>query len=362
MTTEEIFELNIESPDGELVRRSRERWDCVAKPIRGLGVMEELVTRIAAAQGKLFPDIRKKAHIIMCADNGVFVEGVSQTGQSVTRDVAALMGKGRSSVCVMAKDYPVDLFIYDVGINSAEVPEGLVDAKRARGTADFVREPAMSEEVCLAAISTGIEAVKKISAQGYGIISTGEMGIGNTTTSTALLCALNGLAPAEVTGRGAGLSDEGLRKKIDVIERGLTLHRGERAAEKISSKEEAFEALRCLGGLDIAGLAGVFIGGALCSIPIVIDGLISAAAALCAELMVPGVKEFMLASHMGREKAMEAAMRRLDLKAVIHAELALGEGTGAVLSLPMLDMALNLYSKGISFEEMNLERYERFDR
>ncbi|MCR4738789.1 MAG: nicotinate-nucleotide--dimethylbenzimidazole phosphoribosyltransferase [Lachnospiraceae bacterium] len=359
MTSDDLFSLKIQAPDEEILRLSRERWDLVAKPVDGLGYFEGLIGRIAAMQGKLCPDIEKKALIIMCADNGIVNEGVSQCGQEVTYDVASLMGRKKSSVGVMTGNYPLDIFTYDVGINSDTSPEGVINRKVRKGTADFLKEPAMSRDECLEAVNTGIGAVRDLRERGFGILATGEMGIGNTTTATALLCAMTGALPGKVTGRGAGLKDDGLIRKIRVIEQGLKLYTGGR---KASSRNEAFEALRCLGGLDIAALAGVYIGAAVYRIPVVIDGLISASAALCAERMVPGCRDYMIASHLGKEGAMSLVFEELELKPVIHADLSLGEGTGAVLLFPLLDMALELYLRGTSFSDTPIDRYERFDR
>ncbi len=361
MTKEELFEIKIECPSGEIYEESRKRWDSIAKPIDGLGKFEKIVSKVAATSGIVFPDIEKKALIIMCADNGIYEEGISQTDQEVTQNVAGLMGAEKSSVGSMTKNYPVDFFVYDVGIDSQNTPQGVTDAKVRRGTRNFLKEPAMTSAECLAAMQTGIGAAKKCRGEGYGIIATGEMGIGNTTTSTALLCAVKGLDPKEYTGRGAGLSDEGLSNKIRVIEEGLRLHIKQKERDGITSKEEAFDALTRLGGLDIAGLVGVFIGGATEGIPVVIDGLISGAAALLADRIVPGCRDYMIASHLGREKGMQVILDDLGLDAVINADLALGEGTGAALLFPMLDMAMSLYLDGTSFGETQIDQYERFD-
>ncbi len=359
MTTDELFSIKIDKPDSKTGEKCKKRWDALAKPIDGLGELEASLCRISSVTGRVIPDIKKKALIIMCADNGIVKEGVTQTGQEVTGQVASLMGKGKSSVGVMKGDYPLDILVYDVGINSDDTPEGVIKKKLLKGSADFLEEPSMSPDICLAAIGTGIDAVRECAGKGYGIIATGEMGIGNTTTSTALACAFLKLPAKELTGRGSGLSDEGLEKKIRVIEKGLELYT---KGEKITGKEEAFEVLRCFGGIETAALTGVFIGGALYHIPIVIDGVISAAAAYTAELLIPGCREYMLASHLGREKAMRLLLEGLGLKAMIHSNLALGEGTGAILLFPMLDMAANLLQNGTSFDDTKILRYERFDK
>ncbi len=362
MTKDELFSIKISEPDGEIYRKSKDKWDSIAKPIDGLGYFEDMVCRMAAIHGNISPTLEQKSVIIMCADNGVFEEGVSQTSQRVTRDVAELMGEKKSSVGIMCGKYPIDFQVYDVGINSDDTPVGVIDAKIRRGTANFLKEPAMDEKECLEAIETGIRAVKKCRDRGCGIIATGEMGIGNTTTSTALLCALKGLDPMNYTGKGAGLTESGLARKIVVIQQGIKLYRGEKAGQEVTLGSEALEILRSLGGLDIAGLTGVFIGGAIYHVPIVIDGLISAVAALVAKMLVPGCQWYIFASHKGREKGMEIILEELGLKPIFHADLALGEGTGAVMLFPLLDMTMALYQGGTFFGDTQIDQYERFDR
>ncbi|MCR5674104.1 MAG: nicotinate-nucleotide--dimethylbenzimidazole phosphoribosyltransferase [Lachnospiraceae bacterium] len=360
MTTEELFSLRIRVPAEDVRQQARKQWDAVMKPIDGLGDFEKMICRIAAVRGTTDPDITRKALIIMCADNGVVVHGVSQTDAHVTNDVAVMMGQRKSSAGIMAGAFPVEILTVDVGIASDRTPAGVIDRKVRKGTADLLTEPAMTAEECLQAIETGIEMARLCSEKGIGLIATGEMGIGNTTTSAALVCATTGASPAEVVGRGAGLSDEGLRTKLSVVEDALAFHFGARHAGCADSPDGAFEALRRVGGLDIAGLAGVFIGGATLGIPVVIDGLISAAAALCAERMVPGCRASMIASHSGRERGTAAVLRELGLRPVIDADLALGEGSGALMLFPLLDMAMSLYRDGTRFDGSGIDPYERF--
>ena len=358
MTKQELFHIGITEPDRGIYDAAKRRFDRFAKPIDGLGDAENLICRIAAIQGKELPDISKKVLVILCADNGVVREGVSQTDQSVTAAVASLMAEGRSSVGAMTRAYPLDILPVDIGIDSDVPVPGILNCRIARGTGNIVREPAMTEGECLQAIETGIGLARECADKGYGLIATGEMGIGNTTTSTAVFCALTGEEPEQVTGRGAGLTDEGLARKIDTIRRALTFHGW--YGKEAEDPEEAPEVLRRLGGLDLAGLAGLYIGGARYRIPVVIAGFISAVAALLAERILPGTAAFMIASHTGRERGTARALEQLDLKPLIDADLALGEGTGAVLLLPMLDMAMSLYCHGVSFEETQITAYERY--
>ena len=352
--------INIVPFDKDKYDEIRVRWDSIAKPLNSLGRFEDITARIGAVQGSAEIDIRKRAVIIMCADNGIVTEGVSQSGQDVTRAVAEWMGRGESSVCQMAKEVNADTIPVDVGINMEGSPKGVIDRKVMKGTRNFAHEPAMTEDECMQAIEAGIDIVCDCSARGYRLLATGEMGIGNTTTSSALAAALLGLDAEMVTGRGAGLSTDGLRKKTQVIRDALEKYDPADEAGR-SSPEYAMHMLSCVGGLDIAGLAGVFIGGAMNHIPVIIDGFISAVAALIAERLVPGTRNFMIASHLGKEPGMKYILDILGLEPVIDGMLALGEGTGAVMLMPLLDTVLALYSKGLSFADTTVEQYQDFE-
>ena len=362
MTKEELYSMKTEAPDRDVEVLAKQRWDSLVKPIDGLGAFEEMICRIAGIQGKTSPTLSRKGLIIMCADNGVVEEGVTQTGQSVTYDVAEMMGERRSSVGRMTMHYPLDIFPYDVGINTKDTPKGVINRKIRQGTANLLKGPAMTEQECLAAIGVGLEAVRDCHSKGYDIIATGEMGIGNTTSSAALLSALTGEKPERFTGRGSGLPDAGLERKKQVIRDAVRLHRGAKAGTPVKTAEETLQVLTALGGLDIAALVGVFLGGAVCRIPIAIDGLISAVSAYTAELFLPGCRDYMIASHSGKEKGTERILTELSLTPVLQADMALGEGTGAVLLFPMLDMALSLYLDGTTFQDTDIAKYERFGK
>ena len=352
--------IRIDPFNQERYNEIRSRWDGVAKPLDSLGRFEDITARIGAVHDSDDLDIKKRAVIIMCADNGVVEEGISQSGQDVTAAVAGWMGKGKSSVCRMAKTCKADTIAVDVGINMDGTPKGVLDRKVMKGTRNFAHEPAMTEDECMQAIDAGIDIVGECSTRGYKLLATGEMGIGNTTTSSALAAALLGLEAADVTGRGAGLSNSGLSKKIRVIQDALDRYCPEDDVD-IRSPEYASQMLACVGGLDIAGLAGVFIGGALFHIPVIIDGFISSVAALVAERLAPGTRNYMIASHIGSEPGMKYILDELGLKAVIDGNLSLGEGTGAVLLMPLLDTVLSLYTDGLEFRETTVEQYHRFD-
>lgn len=346
------MEFKIDIPDKKIEQEIKANWDRVAKPLDGLGEFEGLLARIGAILGSSEIDIGKKAVIVMCADNGVVAEGVSQSGQEITAAVTENLGKRNTSVCKMAKAVGTEIFPVDVGVNTDRIFPGVISRKVKKGTSDFLLEPAMSEEEAMQAVRVGMELVKECKEAGYTLLGTGEMGIGNTTTSAAMAAALLSVSPEIVVGRGAGLSDEWLATKRRVIADAL---------EKYQLRgTEPMRILCSVGGLDIAGLCGVFLGGAKYHMPIVADGVISAVAALTAERLCPGTKEFIIPSHKGKEPASELLMRELGLYPVIDAGLALGEGTGAVMMFSLLDIAMTLYETGATFADFEIEEYHRF--
>ena len=246
--------FEIELPDKNIEQEIQKNWDRVAKPLDGLGAFEGFSARIGAILGSPKIDIQKKAVIVMCADNGVVAEGISQSGQEVTAAVTENLGKRNTSVCKMAKAVGADVIPVDIGVCADHGFPGVLDRKVKKGTKDFLKEPAMTEAEALQAIETGMELVKECKAAGYTLLGTGEMGIGNTTTSAAMAAALLGAAPKTVVGRGAGLSDAGLARKTEVIAEALEKYQ--------LQQNEPMRILCSVGGLDIAGLCGVFLGGA----------------------------------------------------------------------------------------------------
>lgn len=362
MTKEEFFGIIIEKPDDEAYKKAKSVFDSLAKPIDGLGLFEHMICTIASNQRTDRPDISSRGLVIMIADNGVTAEGVSQTSADVTLSVARLMGMNKSTVGVMAENQKFSIIPVDIGIDYDQMIPGVIDKKVAKGTGSITTEPAMSEADCLLAIERGMSVADMCNERGIKIVATAEMGIGNTTTSSALLCALSGRAPVDVTGRGAGLSDEGLQTKTHVIERSLRYHKLNNTNARELTPAYALHALSCVGGLDIAGLTGLYTRCAQLGITTVIDGLISAVAALVAVAVHPMVKGYLLASHSGKEKGCRMALDMLGLSPAIDADLAVGEGTGAVMLFPLLDMVMNVYNNGTVFADTDIAQYKRFDR
>ncbi|WP_343209157.1 nicotinate-nucleotide--dimethylbenzimidazole phosphoribosyltransferase [Anaerolentibacter hominis] len=343
----------IERPSEAVRRKAQEKWDASFKPIGALGKLEELIVKIAGILGTTDVNIGNRAIIVMCGDNGVVSNGVTQTGQGVTAVVTNNMGERRASISRIAAVSGAEVIPVNIGVAGEIVSPGVLDRRIARGTEDISRGPAMTQEEVYRAIQTGIDLVRDCREKGVTLLGTGEMGIGNTTTSSAILSVLLSLAPEQVTGRGAGLDSKGLKRKLAVIAKAIEINH--------PLREQPFAVLRTLGGLDIAGLTGVFLGGGIYHVPIVIDGLISGTAALLAERMKPGIKEFMIPSHLGKEPASRAVLDELGLEPVIQADLALGEGSGAAMLFPLLDMALSIYTMNTTFEEFHIPAYVKFE-
>lgn len=350
-TREELKKLKVDKPDEICRKKVLKNWDTIAKPLDGMGKFETLIARIGAVTGTEEIDISKKAVVIMCADNGIVEENVSQSGQEITAAVAKSMGKGQSCVGQMAKAVGADTIPVDIGINIKDTIPGVVSRKIRCGTRNFSKEPAMLESEAIRAMATGIDMAFWCKKAGYKILAAGELGIGNTTTSSAAAAALLKCEVSKVTGRGAGLNDTGLIRKQKVIEEAIQKYGLYHA--------DALTILCTVGGLDIAGLAGLCVGGAMCRIPVVLDGVISMVAALLAERLVPGTKEYYIPSHKGKEPAIAMLTKELDLEPVIDGNMALGEGTGAVMMFALLDAALSIYQGKITFDDVKIGQYER---
>ena len=333
--------------DTAAAARAKAHWDGVAKPLNGLGKLETAIIRIAGLTGDENVSIDRRTVLVLCADNGIVKEGVTQTDASVTATMARRIFEHRSSVCLMAKTAHADVIPVDLGMLSRV--EGVRDLHVADGTNNMAEGPAMTEAQAMQAIEVGILLAKERKAAGDSILVTGEMGIGNTSTSSAIASVLLRLPVEAVTGRGAGLSDAGLLRKREAIARAINVNRPD--------PTDAFDVLVKLGGFDLAGLVGLYIGAALCRLPVLIDGLISSVAALVAARLVPNCVTAMLASHCSKEPVAQAILNELGLSAILYADMKLGEGTGAVCMLPLLDMALAVYHGSVSFSETGIEQY-----
>ena len=340
---------SITPADRAAMSAAKTHWDAVAHPLSSLGLLEDAVIRIAGMTGSHRVELGKRAVVVMCADNGVVAEGVTQTGREVTAIVTENMSTGDTSVCCMARRAGAEVVPVDIGVAVPVRGEKILQRNVRRGTANMTQGPAMTREEAVRAIEVGIDVVRALKEQGYTLLGTGEMGIGNTTTSSAVVSVLLHKSPSEVTGRGAGLSSEGLRRKVDAIERAVALNRPDSA--------DSVDVLSKVGGLDLCGLAGVFLGGAYFHIPVLVDGFISSAAALAAAAICPAAKDYMLGSHASNEPAGAMVVEALGLTPFLYANMCLGEGTGAAAVMPLLDMGLAVYNEMATFDGINMDAY-----
>ena len=337
------MEFKIEEPDKKIRQEIKANWDRVAKPLDGLGEFEGLLARIGAILGSPEIDIAKKAVIVMCADNGVVAEGISQSGQEITAAVTENLGKRNTSVCKMAKAVGAEIFPVDIGVNTDRIFPGVISRKVKKGTNDFLLKPAMSEREAMQAIRVGMELVKECKEAGYTLLGTGEMGIGNTTTSAAMAAALLSVPPEIVAGRGAGLSDEGLARKRQVIAEAL---------EKYQLREtEPMRILCSVGGLDIAAMTGAYLGCARNRIPAVVDGLISVVAALCAVRLCPRGRDVLFLSHASYERGYRIAAEELGAQPCLLLEMRLGEGSGCPIMFQVMKAACAAMNGMATFSE-----------
>lgn len=338
----------IPSPDEKARAAAQNQWASCAKPLGSLGLLEDALTEMAALTGRAKIELTPRTVLVLCADNGVVAQGVSQSGSEVTSIVAHALAAGQSNVCRMAALASCHVLPVDMGILDFTPEPGVLESRIGNGTADMTRGPAMTRAQAEQAILAGIELVRMQKEAGVHLLATGEMGIGNTTTATAVACVLLGRTPQELAGRGAGLSDAGLMRKRRAIETAL-------AVNKPGAKDPV-DVLSKVGGFDIAGLCGVFLGGALYRIPVLVDGAISAVAALCAVRLCPRASAAVFATHQSAEPAGALLLQALEKKPLITAGMRLGEGTGAVAAMPMLDMALAIY-QGSTFSDYGMQPY-----
>lgn len=345
MTLEETVR-RITPLDQEAMEAAEKHWNSIAKPLHSLGKLEDVVVQIAGIQGTSRVEIARKALIVLCADNGVVEEGVTQTGQEVTAQVAENFLQEKATAGILCRRTGAEIFPVDMGIYRDTC---IRNCKIAYGTKNMAKEPAMTRDQAVKALETGIMLAFEKKEEGFQLLATGEMGIGNTTSSSAMASVLLNHPVEEMTGRGAGLSTAGLNKKIKTIRRAIAMHKPDR--------EDPVDVLSKVGGFDIAGMTGVFLGGAAAKMPVVIDGFISCVAALAAIRICPTAGDYMIASHVSKEPAARLLLDSIGKEAFLTCDMCLGEGSGAVTLFPLLDMGLEVYRKMATFEENDIETY-----
>ncbi|WP_028585411.1 nicotinate-nucleotide--dimethylbenzimidazole phosphoribosyltransferase [Desulfogranum mediterraneum] len=339
---------SIRPPDQVVYEQALERLADQARPQGSLGMLETLSARLAAIAGTLDVRLQEKVIVTCAGDHGVVAEGVSCFPQEVTPQMVYNFVQGGASVSVLAKEAGARVRVADLGVNYDFEPElDIIHAKVARGTANFSREAAMSREQAIQAVEAGIRIVDQLVAAGpLDLLGTGDMGIANTTPSTAVIAAFSGIPVAELTGRGTGLDDQGLARKVEVISRGLALHQPDPA--------DPLEVLAKVGGFEIGGLAGLVIGAAVHGIPVVCDGLISTAGALIACELVPAARAYLFASHNSVEVGHAFMLEHLGLEPILDLKFRLGEGTGAAVAMQLMVAATRVLAEIKTFSEVGI--------
>lgn len=340
----------IAPPDEEARAAAHARWAACAHPLGSLGLLETAMEDIAALTGDADISLTPRTLLVFCADNGVVSQGVTQTGSDVTGIITRGLAQGTATVCLMAGLADCQVVPVDMGVRDFEPFPGVLDRRIGNGTGDITQGPAMTRAQAEQAIRTGMNLAAEAKACGTRLLAAGEMGIGNTTTTSAVAAALLGISPDEAVGRGAGLSDEGLRRKRKVAARALQVND--------PNPEDPIDVLAKVGGFDLAGLCGLFLGGAVCRVPVLADGVISAAAALCAVRLAPAAAQAVIATHCSAEPAGKMLLQAIGKRPFIMADMRLGEGTGAVAAIPLLDMACAVYMKGQRFEDCGIPAYQ----
>lgn len=357
MTVQELQEriLQIKPLDEKAMEEAKVRQDALAKPPGSLGLLEDISIQMAGITGSVKNEIKKHCVVVMCADNGVVEENIASAPQSVTLAQTINFTRRLTGVGALAESFDSDLLIVDVGING-KVPEGLyteepfsdthkiVNRRIADGTKNLAKEDAMSREQALRAIEIGLEMAEAVKEGGYSVFGIGEMGIGNTTTSAAILSAVTGQPAAKTVGKGGGIVDSSFAHKKEIVDKAL---------EKCGGKD-ILTILSQVGGFDIAAMAGAFIGAAIHRIPVVIDGYISAVAALTAAELAPACKSYMFASHKSYEQGYNLAIEALGLTPYLHMKMRLGEGSGCPLVFKIMEGACGVMNRMATFAEAEI--------
>jgi nicotinate-nucleotide--dimethylbenzimidazole phosphoribosyltransferase len=343
MTPQQAIE-DIRPIDRDGLARAKYRLDRLTKPVGSLGRLEELAARYVAITGEERPPIPRAAIFTFAADHGVTEEGVSAYPHAVTAQMVLNFLRGGAGVNVLASHVGAAVRVVDIGVAHEFGPvPGLLHRKVAPGTRNLAWAPAMTREEAVRALEVGVTLAQEAVNDGIGLLGTGDMGIGNTTASAAITAVLTGELVAAVTGRGTGLDDEGLARKVAVIEQALHTHHPD--------PTDPIDVLATVGGFEIAGIAGLILGAAACRRPVVLDGFITGAAALIATGLQPLCAEYLIASHLSVERGHQAVLKKLGLRPLLDLDLRLGEGTGACLGIGLVQAALKILTQMATFEE-----------
>jgi nicotinate-nucleotide--dimethylbenzimidazole phosphoribosyltransferase len=350
MKLEEIIK-EIKPLDETAMQGARARQNMLTKPRGSLGRLEELSIQLAGMKADSFPLVERKSVIVMAADHGVAREGVSAYPAEVTRQMVLNFLRGGAAINVLARQAGAHVTVVDIGVAAEFEPmPGLIQRKVMCGTRNQVEGPAMTREEAEQALQVGIDILNEEATRGLDLVATGDMGIGNTTPSSAIAAAMTGLPVAQVVGRGTGIDDQGLERKIKVIERSLAVNQ--------PNPNDAMDVLHKVGGLEIAGLAGVMIAAASRRIPVVVDGFISTAAAMIAVGLAPGARNYLISAHQSVEVGHQAMLKHLNLKPLLDMNMRLGEGTGAALAFHLIEASTRILREMATFGEAGVSDKE----
>ncbi|MBM4257838.1 MAG: nicotinate-nucleotide--dimethylbenzimidazole phosphoribosyltransferase [Deltaproteobacteria bacterium] len=342
----------IQPLDMSLVVRVQRRLNSLTKPHGSLGRLEVLALRCASISGSERPRVDNKVLFVCCGDHGVCTEGVSAYPREVTAQMVYNFLRGGAAISVLARQFGINVQVVDLGVDhefAIDLP-GLVSRKVARGTANFVRAAAMSSSQAVQAIEVGIAVASDAIREGAQLIGVGEMGIGNTTSATAMLSVLSGIDPETLTGQGTGIDAKGRKRKVAVIKRALAYH-------KLSSSDP-LRVLTAVGGYEIAGIVGMCLAGAALQVPVVIDGFIATAAAWVACALHPAVKDRLIFAHLSAEQGHHHVLAALEVEPLLNLYMRLGEGTGAALGMSLVDSAVRILNEMATFDEAGVAKGE----
>ncbi|MBM7564706.1 nicotinate-nucleotide--dimethylbenzimidazole phosphoribosyltransferase [Paenibacillus sacheonensis] len=334
--------------DAAAMAAAEQHVNSLTKPPGSLGRLEGIAIQAAGITGELAADVSKRAVIVMAGDHGVCEEGVSAFPAEVTPQMVMNFLAGGAAVNVLARGAGADVFCVDMGVNADLEHAELITCKTRKGTANMAREAAMSRDDATAALLGGFDLAARLAADGYRMFATGDMGIGNTTASAALCAVLGGMTADEAVGLGTGINEERRLHKVEVVKRALSCNRPDAA--------DPIDTLAKVGGLEIAGLAGVILGAAANRSIVVVDGFISSAAALVAVSLAPQAAAYMIGSHLSQEQGHAMLLRKLGLSPMIQLDMRLGEGTGAVLAFHFVDAAVAVMREMATFESAGVSR------
>ncbi len=341
-TTAEISDL-----DEKIMEKAQKRINSLTKPPGSLGMLEEIAVKLAGMQGQVCPEVEEKTHLLFAADHGVAEENVSAVPQSITEQMVYNFLEGGAAINVLCRQAQARLQIIDIGVKTEINHPDVINSRIKSGTENIAIEPAMSREEAVQAINTGIELALSAVEEGASLLSTGEMGIANTTPSSAIVAAMTDKEVAAVVGYGSGISEEQRQHKISIVEKALEVNKPD--------PDDAVDVLAKVGGLEIAGMAGVMIGAASRSVPIIMDGFIAGAAAIIACNIEPQIADYIIPSHKSAEPGHEDIFDFLDLSPAIDMNMRLGEGSGAVLHMHNVEAACRIMADMATFAEAGIE-------